>query len=204
MSSRHCASSRRSMTSLRSTPPTWRRSAITDRRARPSAAGSSRREGRDRGLGLQAAVTALLDDGRPRCGWALGSEAMIEYHDEVWGVPQRDAHTLFEFLVLEGAQAGLSWSTILNKRSGYQRAFAGFDPATVARFGPDDVERLMQDASIVRNRLKITSTIDNAKAWLGARRSGRVPLGIRRRGAAAEWLRRNVRAARRARPPPTG
>ena len=111
-------------------------------------------------------MTALLDDGRSRCGWALGSEAMIEYHDEVWGVPQRDAHTLFEFLVLEGAQAGLSWSTILNKRAGYQRAFAGFDPVAVAGFGPDDVERLMQDASIVRNRLKITSTIDNAKAWL--------------------------------------
>ncbi|MGD9701640.1 MAG: DNA-3-methyladenine glycosylase I [Acidimicrobiia bacterium] len=111
-------------------------------------------------------MTARLEDGRVRCAWALGSEAMAEYHDDVWGVPQRDARMLFEFLVLEGAQAGLSWSTILNKRAGYQRAFAEFEPEVVAAFGPDDVERLMQDASIVRNRLKITSAIDNARAWL--------------------------------------
>jgi DNA-3-methyladenine glycosylase I len=108
-----------------------------------------------------------LDDGRVRCGWGISSEAMAEYHDTVWGVPQRDPNTLFEFLVLEGAQAGLSWSTILNKRAGYQRAFAGFDPAVVAGFGDDDVARLLADPGIVRNRLKISSTIDNARVWVG-------------------------------------
>ncbi len=92
--------------------------------------------------------------------------AMIEYHDQVWGVPQRDPTTLFEFLVLEGAQAGLSWSTILNKREGYRRAFAGFDPAVVAGFGEEDRNRLLADPGIVRNRLKIDSTISNARAWL--------------------------------------
>jgi len=91
---------------------------------------------------------------------------MVAYHDEVWGVPQRDPRSLFEFLTLEGAQAGLSWSTILNKREGYRAAFAGFDPVAVAAFTGADVERCMADAGIVRNRGKITSTIDNARAWL--------------------------------------
>ena len=112
-----------------------------------------------------------LDDGRPRCWWSHGGGASIgrkyvDYHDEVWGVPQRDAHTLFEFLILEGAQAGLSWSTILNKLNGYRTAFAGFDPEVVAAFDDADVERLMGDTGIVRNRLKITSAIGNAQAWL--------------------------------------
>jgi DNA-3-methyladenine glycosylase I len=87
---------------------------------------------------------------------------MIAYHDEEWGTPSRDDRRLFEMLTLEGAQAGLSWSTILNKREGYRAAFAGFDPEAVARFGPRDVERLLQDAGIVRNRLKIESTLANA------------------------------------------
>jgi len=91
---------------------------------------------------------------------------MIAYHDEEWGVPVHDDRTLFEFLVLEGAQAGLSWSTILHKRENYRAAFAQFDAARVARFGARDVERLMNDAGIVRNRLKIESTIDNARAIL--------------------------------------
>ena len=91
---------------------------------------------------------------------------MIAYHDDEWGVPVHDDRTLFEFLVLEGAQAGLSWSTILHKREGYRAAFAEFDAARVARFGARDVERLMNDAGIVRNRLKIESTIDNARAIL--------------------------------------
>jgi DNA-3-methyladenine glycosylase I len=91
---------------------------------------------------------------------------MQHYHDTVWGVPQFDPTRLFEFLTLEGAQAGLSWRTILLKRDGYQNAFAQFDIAAVAAFDERDVERLMQDTSIVRNRLKITSTIDNARAWL--------------------------------------
>lgn len=98
-----------------------------------------------------------------RCPWAK-SEAEAVYHDTEWGVPSRDETHLFEMITLEGAQAGLSWSTILSKRDGYRTLFKGFDPPKVARFTPKDVERLMADPSIVRNRLKIESTIDNAKA----------------------------------------
>ena len=98
-----------------------------------------------------------------RCAWVpLDSPAYLAYHDEEWGVPVHDDHRLFEMLTLEGAQAGLSWSTILRKREGYRRAFAGFDPATVARFGPRDVDRLLEDRGIVRNRLKVESTVNNA------------------------------------------
>jgi DNA-3-methyladenine glycosylase I len=89
---------------------------------------------------------------------------MVAYHDDEWGVPQHDDHRLFEKISLEGAQAGLSWSTILNKREGYRRAFSGFDPAKVARFTPAKVERLLQDPGIVRNRAKVESTVNNAKA----------------------------------------
>jgi DNA-3-methyladenine glycosylase I len=100
-----------------------------------------------------------------RCAWVpLDDPAYLRYHDEEWGVPVHDDACLFEMLVLEGAQAGLSWSTILHKREGYQRAFAGFDPAKVARFSPAKVERLLQDPSIVRNRLKVESAVQNAKA----------------------------------------
>lgn len=98
-----------------------------------------------------------------RCPWAR-SGAEAAYHDTEWGVPSRDETHLFEMLTLEGAQAGLSWSTILGKRDGYRRLFEGFDAARVARFKARDVERLMADPSIVRNRLKIESTIDNARA----------------------------------------
>jgi DNA-3-methyladenine glycosylase I len=106
---------------------------------------------------------------RTRCEWASGSsELMTAHHDEEWGTPSRDDRHLFEMLTLEGAQAGLSWSTILNKRDGYRRAFAGFDPEAVARFGPRDVERLLADAGIVRNRLKVESTIANAPRVLEA------------------------------------
>mgnify|MGYP001812870475 FL=1 len=102
-----------------------------------------------------------------RCRWAEGvSLDYIRYHDEEWGVPVRDDRTQFEFLILEGAQAGLSWSTILNKRDGYRKAFADFDPEKVARFTKKRVEKLLQDPSIVRNRLKVESTITNAKAFL--------------------------------------
>jgi DNA-3-methyladenine glycosylase I len=107
---------------------------------------------------------------KPRCPWCLGSKLYICYHDEEWGVPVHDDRTLFEFLVLEGAQAGLSWSTILNKRKNYRRVFAGFDPARLARFGARDVKRLLADAGIVRNRLKIESAIVNARAFLEVRR----------------------------------
>jgi DNA-3-methyladenine glycosylase I len=89
----------------------------------------------------------------------------MRYHDEEWGVPLHDDRTLFEFIVLEGAQAGLSWSTILNKREGYRKAFSGFDPQKVARYGATDVRRLLGDEGIVRNRQKIASAINNAKRF---------------------------------------
>lgn len=101
-----------------------------------------------------------------RCAWAGQDPLYIAYHDEEWGVPVHDDRRLFEFLVLEGAQAGLSWLTILRKREGYRRAFAGFDPARVAGFGEADVERLLGDSGIVRNRLKIAAAIDSARAFL--------------------------------------
>ena len=107
-----------------------------------------------------------------RCPWGTsGNEAYLRYHDEEWGAPVRDDRTLFEFLVLESAQAGLAWSTILNKRAGYAKAFAGFDPAKVARFNRRSVERLVEDASIVRNRLKIESAIANARCFLAVQES---------------------------------
>ncbi|MGZ8629112.1 MAG: DNA-3-methyladenine glycosylase I [Actinomycetota bacterium] len=106
-----------------------------------------------------------------RCEWAPVADARyVAYHDEEWGVPSHDDRHLFEMLVLEGAQAGLSWSTILNKRDGYRRAFAGFDAAKVTRFTPARVERLMADPGIVRNRLKIGSTVNNAARVLEVRR----------------------------------
>lgn len=106
-----------------------------------------------------------------RCSWALAAQAgMVEYHDTEWGVPVRDDRVMFEFLVLESAQAGLSWYTILRKRAGYRAAFADFDAARVARFTPARVERLMNDASIVRNRAKIEATIGNAKCFLALQR----------------------------------
>jgi DNA-3-methyladenine glycosylase I len=105
-----------------------------------------------------------------RCAWVPESDPLyVAYHDEEWGVPSHDDRYLFEMLVLEGAQAGLSWSTILRKREGYREAFVGFDPDAVARFGQRDVERLLGNAGIVRNRLKIESAIANARATLAAR-----------------------------------
>jgi len=102
-----------------------------------------------------------------RCKWAEGvSLNYIEYHDNEWGVPVWDDQVQFEFLILEGAQAGLSWSTILNKRDGYRKAFADFDPAKVARFTDKRVAKLLGDPSIVRNRLKVNSAVTNAKAFL--------------------------------------
>jgi len=105
-----------------------------------------------------------------RCGWAGEDDLMIAYHDGEWGVPAHDDRHLFEMLTLEGAQAGLSWRTILHKRAAYRRAFAGFDAKKVARYGAADVRRLMADAGIVRNRLKIESTISNARAFLEVQR----------------------------------
>ena len=101
----------------------------------------------------------------PRCSWAT-IEPSISYHDEEWGVPVHDDRLLFEFLILEGAQAGLSWITILKKRQNYRKAFARFDAKKIAAYGTRDVQRLLGDAGIVRNRLKIAATIQNAKALL--------------------------------------
>lgn len=101
-----------------------------------------------------------------RCRWCEGSDKYRAYHDEEWGVPEHDDRVLFEFLLLEGAQAGLSWSTILNKREGYRRLFVDFDAAKVARFKPARVEKLLQDPAIVRNRLKVESAVTNAQAFL--------------------------------------
>lgn len=101
-----------------------------------------------------------------RCPWSLRNPLMTEYHDSEWGRPVRDERLQFEFLLLEGAQAGLSWLTILKRREGYRAAFAGFDPEKIARFGPRDIERLMGDPGIIRNRLKIEGAIKNAKAYL--------------------------------------
>lgn len=102
---------------------------------------------------------------RVRCAWA-NNELAIRYHDEEWGVPVHDDRVFFEFLILEGAQAGLSWNTILNKRENYRRAFANFDPARVAKFDARRVQKLLADPGIVRNKLKISSAVGNAKAFL--------------------------------------
>jgi DNA-3-methyladenine glycosylase I len=105
-----------------------------------------------------------------RCPWANGTAAYLAYHDDEWGVPVHDDRIFFELLILEGAQAGLSWSTILNKRDAYRDAFAGFDPAKVARFDAKRIERLMSNEGIVRNRLKIESSVTNARAFLSVQR----------------------------------
>jgi len=105
-----------------------------------------------------------------RCPWSHGvSDAYERYHDREWGVPAHDDATQFEFLMLEGAQAGLSWSTVLHKREGYRRAFAGFDPVKVARFTPRKIDKLITDPAIIRNRLKINAAVTNAQAFLAIR-----------------------------------
>ena len=112
-------------------------------------------------------------DPRPRCAWGDQPDpAYRAYHDQEWGVPVRDERHLFELLVLEGAQAGLSWSTILHKREGYRRAFAGFDPGAVAAFGEADTARLLADAGIVRNRAKVAAAIDNARGVIALHDAG--------------------------------
>ncbi|MBX2881116.1 MAG: DNA-3-methyladenine glycosylase I [Granulosicoccus sp.] len=107
-----------------------------------------------------------------RCTWCQSSELYLDYHDREWGIPCTDDRELFEMLNLEGAQAGLSWITILNKRENYRKAFAGFDPAKIARFSEAKVEKLMQDAGIVRNRLKINGVITNAKIYNQMQKDG--------------------------------
>jgi len=105
-----------------------------------------------------------------RCPWSLGSAEYMAYHDGEWGRPVHDDRVFFEFLLLEGAQAGLSWSTILGKRANYRRAFAGFDPAKVARFSAAKIAKLLADPGIVRNRLKVAGAVRNAKAFLAVQR----------------------------------
>jgi len=107
--------------------------------------------------------------GMPRCPWAT-TEPNISYHDREWGVPVHNDRLLFEFLILEGAQAGLSWTTILKKRGNYRKAFDGFRPEKIARYGKRDVQRLLRNEGIVRNRLKITATIENANMFLAVRK----------------------------------
>jgi DNA-3-methyladenine glycosylase I len=107
---------------------------------------------------------------RQRCPWAESNDGLTAYHDREWGVPVHDERRWFEFLILEGAQAGLSWDTILRKRANYRTAFSGFDPAKVARFGSKEITVLLANAGIVRNRLKIESTISNAKAFLSVQK----------------------------------
>lgn len=101
-----------------------------------------------------------------RCPWCLGFDQYIKYHDEEWGVPVHDDRTHFEFLILEGAQAGLSWATILKKREGYRKNFADFDPAKVARFTEKKIEKILQDPGIIRNKLKVHAAVNNAKRFL--------------------------------------
>ena len=115
----------------------------------------------------------MVRDDKPRCGWGDWNDPLyLVYHDEEWGTPSRDRSHLFEMLVLEGAQAGLSWTTILRKREGYRAAFEGFEPERVAALGLDDIDRLMLDAGIVRNRAKIESAIDNARGVLALEEAG--------------------------------
>ena len=108
----------------------------------------------------------LHPDGKTRCAWPGHDPLYVAYHDAEWGVPERDDRALFEKLILDGFQAGLSWITILRKRENFRRAFSGFDPAVIARFGPEHVEALMLDAGIVRNRQKIEGAVAGARGWL--------------------------------------
>ncbi len=108
----------------------------------------------------------MEDDGKLRCAWLGDDELMLEYHDREWGLPLHDDRRLFEFLVLEGMQAGLSWRTILHKRENFRKAFHKFDPAKIARYAMADIERLMADSGIIRNRAKIMAAINNARRFL--------------------------------------
>lgn len=108
----------------------------------------------------------MINDKKNRCAWCLKFDEYIEYHDKEWGVPVHDDRVHFEFLILEGAQAGLSWSTILKKRGGYRKAFADFDPKKVSRFTESKIEKILLDPGIVRNRLKVNAAVNNAKRFL--------------------------------------
>lgn len=113
-----------------------------------------------------------MTDNLVRCSWAGNDPLMLTYHDDEWGVPVHDDRHLFEFMLLEGAQAGLSWSTILRRREAYRKAFAGFDPERIARFDRRKIESLLRDESIIRNRRKVEGAVQNARAYLALRASG--------------------------------
>jgi DNA-3-methyladenine glycosylase I len=117
-------------------------------------------------------ISTPHSDGLPRCPWPGHDALYISYHDEEWGVPEFDDRALYEKLVLDGFQAGLSWITILRKRENFRRAFGGFDPEKIARFTPKKIEALMQDAGIVRNRAKIEGAVSSARGWLEAMEMG--------------------------------
>jgi DNA-3-methyladenine glycosylase I len=117
-------------------------------------------------------------DTQVRCAWCGVDPLYRDYHDQEWGVPSRDDGHLFEMLTLEGAQAGLSWLTVLRKRAGYRSAFAGFDPERIARFDASDLSRLLADPGIIRNRLKLESTVANARALLALREQGQTLSGL--------------------------
>jgi len=122
-------------------------------------------------------ILSSMSDERPRCSWPGDSDPLyLAYHDDEWGVPLRDPVRLFELLCLEGAQAGLSWSTILRRREGYRAAFAGWDPDRVARFSAEDEARLLADSRIIRNRAKVASAIGNARAFVEMRQAGLDPV----------------------------
>jgi DNA-3-methyladenine glycosylase I len=108
----------------------------------------------------------MENDGKIRCSWCLKFDEYIKYHDDEWGTPVHDDRIHFQFLILEGAQAGLSWSMVLKKREGYRKNFADFDPAKVAKFTPARVEKILKDPGIIRNRLKVNAAVNNAKRFL--------------------------------------
>ncbi|UTA48535.1 DNA-3-methyladenine glycosylase I [Simiduia sp. 21SJ11W-1] len=114
----------------------------------------------------------------PRCNWCHGDALYEHYHDHEWGRPLKDEQTLFEFLVLEGAQAGLSWITVLRKRAHYRKVFDGFNPEKIARYSPQKIEQLLQDPGIIRNRLKVNSAVKNARAWLDMKEAGQSPVAF--------------------------
>ncbi|MBB3167198.1 DNA-3-methyladenine glycosylase I [Simiduia aestuariiviva] len=114
----------------------------------------------------------------PRCHWCHGDALYQQYHDQEWGRPLFDEQSLFEFLLLEGAQAGLSWITVLRKREHYRAAFDGFDPVKIARYSPAKIEKLLQNPGIIRNRLKVSSAVKNARAWLDLKESGQDPVAF--------------------------
>lgn len=119
---------------------------------------------------LRDSVKRDLADGVSRCHWAGSDPLMAEYHDSEWGTPKHDDEQHFEFLILEAAQAGLSWMTVLRKRGGYRKAFAGYDPKKVARFTPERIEKMLLDPGIIRNRLKVESAVHNAKLFMAVQK----------------------------------